>query len=428
MANRAKAVELACGDRERLERLSTCATASAREHVRSKALLYKASGWTDAAVADKMDVSVDTVRRCVARYESGGLEAALADAPGRGRRREISESDRLWAVSLACTKPKDVGRPAEFWYPASFAAYVREVAEAQGHPRMARVSETTLRKIMEEAKVRPFAVTYYCERRDPDFDRKAHDVLVVYKQLQMCLDADGNLVAEPTDGEGRVVHTLSYDEKPGIQALSTTGEDRPPVPGGAGGGTSAHMRDREYVRLGTLSLLAAIDLLTGVAVPMVSETHKSSDFVAFLRKLDGSYPKGDVIRLILDNHSSHVSAETQAYLNTVPGRFAFVFTPTHGSWLNLVESFFGKLARQMPGGIRVPGKKELEERILLYFDEVNEVPVPHRWTWGLDDIDLGAEDVDAIPLEVVNRKACRPEDRGKRAPEPPRRRRAKASA
>lgn len=188
------------------------------------------------------------------------------------------------------------------------------------------------------------------------------------------------------------------------------------------------MRDREYVRLGTLSLLAAIDLLTGVAVPMVSETHKSSDFVAFLRKLDGSYPKGDVIRLILDNHSSHVSAETQTYLNTVPGRFAFVLAPTHGSWLNLVESFFGKLARQMPGGIRVSSTRELEERILLYFDEVNEVPVPHRWTWGLDDIDLGAEDVDAIPLEVVNRKACRPEDRGKRAPEPPRRRRAKASA
>ena len=94
-----------------------------------------------------------------------------------------------------------------------------------------------------------------------------------------------------------------------------------------------------------------------------------------------------------------------------------------------MESLFGKLARQMPGGIRVSSKKELEERILLYFDEVNEVPMPHRWTWGLDDIDLGAEDVDAIPLEVVDRKACRPEDRGKRAPEPPRRRRrAKASA
>ena len=295
---------------------------------------------------------------------------------------------------------------------------------------MARVSETTPGKIMDEAKVRPFAVTYYCERRDPDFDRKAHDVLVACKQLRMCVDADGNLVAEPTDGEGRVVHTHTCDEKPGTWALSTTGEDRPPVPGGdAGGRPSPHRRDREYARLGTLSLLAAIDLPAGVAVPMAGDTHKSSDFVALLRKLDGSYPRGDVTGPVPDNHSSHVSAETQAYPDTVPGRFTFVLAPTHGSWLNLVESFFGKLARQMLRGIRVSSKREPGERILLYFDEADEVPVPHRWTWGLDDIDLGAEDVDAIPLEVADRKACRPKDRGKRAPEPPRRRRrAKASA
>ena len=162
---------------------------------------------------------------------------------------------------------------------------------------------------------------------------------------------------------------------------------------------------------------------------MAGDTHKGSDFVAFLRKLDGSYPKGDVIRPVPDDHSSHVSAETQAYPDTVPGRLAFVLAPTHGSWPDLAGSFFGRLARQMPGGIRVPGKRELEERILPCFDEADEVPVPHRRAWGLDDIDLGAEDVDAIPLEVADRKACRPKDRGKRAPEPPRRRRrAKASA
>ena len=422
MANRAKTVAIADGDRERLERLSTSATATAREHVRAKMLVYKSLGWTDAAVADKMDVGTSTVRRCVERYESGGLDAALEDAPGRGRRQEISESDRLWAVSLACARPKDVGRSAEFWYPASFAAYVREVAEAQGHPRMSRVSETTLRKIMDEAKVRPFALTYYCERRDPEFEAKKHDVLVVYKQLELCFDGGGELVAEPTDAGGRTVHTLSCDEKPGIQAIAATGGDRPPVPGGdARGRPSTHQRDHEYVRLGTLSLLAAIDLVTGVAIPQVSDTHRSSDFVAFLRKLDEAYPEGDVIRLILDNHSAHVSRETQEYLDTVPGRFAFVFTPTHGSWLNLVEAFFGKLARQMLKGIRVESKEELRERILLWFDEVNEVPVPYRWTWGLDDIDLGAEDVDSIPFEVVNAKACRPEDREKKAPRPRRR-------
>ena len=162
---------------------------------------------------------------------------------------------------------------------------------------------------------------------------------------------------------------------------------------------------------------------------MAGDTHKDPDLVALPRGPDGSHLRGDVTGPVPDDHPSHAFTGTQAHPDTVPGRFTFVLAPTHGSWLNLVESFFGKLARQMLRGIRVSSKKELEERILLYFDEVNEVPVPHRWTWGLDDIDLGAEDVDAIPLEVADRKACRPEDRGKRAPEPPRRRRrAKASA
>lgn len=209
---------------------------------------------------------------------------------------------------------------------------------------MARVSETTPGKITGEAKAGPFAAAYYCERRDPDSGRKAHDVLVACKQLRMCAGADGNLVAEPTDGEGRVARTHTCDEKPGTRALAATGEDRPPVPGGdAGGRPSPHRRDRERARLGTLSLLAAIDLPAGVAVPMAGDTHKSSDLVAFLRKLDGSYPKGDVIRLILDNHSSHVFAKTQVYPDTVPGRLALVLAPTHNSWPDLAGSFFGRL-------------------------------------------------------------------------------------
>ena len=114
---------------------------------------------------------------------------------------------------------------------------------------------------------------------------------------------------------------------------------------------STVQRDYEYKRLGTLSLLAAIDLLTGEAIPLASNTHKSSDFVTFLKILDGKYPKGDKIRLILDNHSVHTSRKTQEYPNTVPGKFEFVFTPTHGSWLNMVEGFFSKMTRQMLSGI-----------------------------------------------------------------------------
>lgn len=198
--------------------------------------------------------------------------------------------------------------------------------------------------------------------------------------------------------------------------MNTTAEDRPPVPNT--NKNSTIYRDYEYVRLGTLSLLAAIDLLTGEAIPLVSDTHKSSDFVCFLKMLDTKYPEGDKIRLILDNHSAHTSQETQEYLNTVPGRFEFVFTPTHGSWLNMVEGFFSKMTKQMLNGIRVSSKEELEKRIYKYFDEINEVPIPYHWSYKLDDIDIEKEDLSQIIYEVVNRKAAKPTDKDKRAPKP----------
>lgn len=234
---------------------------------------------------------------------------------------------------------------------------------------MATASVSSIRKILREAQLNPHKITYYCEKRDPDFDKKMHDVLVIYKQLEFRFDQNGKFIPFAADEE--VVHTLSYDEKPGIQAIATTSEDKLPVPDTEK--TSTIMRDYEYKRLGTLSLLAAIDLLTGEAIPIVSETHKSSDFVRFLDVLNDKYPKGDKIRLILDNHSAHTSRETQEYLNEIPGRFEFVFTPTHGSWLNMVEGFFSKMTRQMLTGIRAGSKEELEKRTYKYFEEVNAI-------------------------------------------------------
>ena len=147
-------------------------------------------------------------------------------------------------------------------------------------------------------------------------------------------------------------------------------------------------RDYEYKRLGTLSLLAGMDLLTGEIVPLVSSSHKSSDFIAFLKKRDEKYPEQDTIRLVLDNHSAHTSKETQKYLATRQGRFEFVFTPKHGSWLNLIESFFGKMAKQCLKGIRVESKEELDERIYHYIAEINEEPVVYHWTYKMDEISI----------------------------------------
>ena len=147
-------------------------------------------------------------------------------------------------------------------------------------------------------------------------------------------------------------------------------------------------------------MLAGIDLQTGEAIPLVRDKHSSKEYIEFLKLLDARYPQKDKIRLVLDNLKVHTSEETKKYLATVPGRFEFVFTPKHGSWLNLVEGFFSKLTRQSLKGIRVKTKEELVERIYKYFEEVNADPVVYHWKYRLDEIDPSEEiQVDTLPLK-----------------------------
>src|SRR3954470_18834444 len=178
------------------------------------------------------------------------------------------------------------------------------------------------------------------------------------------------------------VAIVSYDEKPGIQAIATTAPDLPPKPGVH----ATFARDYEYKRHGTLSLLAGIDLLTGKVHALVKDRHRSREFIEFLKCLDAAYPASTAIKLILDNHSAHISRETTAWLDArPPGRFEFTFTPKHGSWLNLIEGFFSKFARSVLRHIRVTSKDELKERIMAGIDEVNRHPVIHTWSYKLAD-------------------------------------------
>ena len=387
LAGSKTAVALGERDREMLERLARMRTAQAQTVTRARILLLRDSGETLVSIAEKVGLAVNSVRPCAARHPGGGVEHALSDGARSGRPREIDDADRAFVVDLACQRPADLGYAAELWTNDLLTAHVRKTAEAAGHPRLATVATGSVHNILAGAQIKPHKMAYYCERRDPNFKAKMHNVLLLYKQLSFRFDEDGNLI--PWE-EGQEIHVLSYDEKPGIQAIANTAPDLRPEADDAGGRGTVR-RDYEYRRLGTLSLLASIDLLTGEATPLVSETHKSSDYVAFLRILDGKYPKGDLIRIVLDNVSVHTSAETRRYLATVPGRFEFVFTPKHGSWLNLVEGFFSKMTRQMLRGIRVSSKDELRERILRYFKEVNADPVVYRWKWNLSDIDPTTE-------------------------------------
>ena len=384
MGRKSSIINLTAEDREYLEMQTRARTIQAQTVSRARILLLKADGCSIDDIADKVGINRKSVMLCLNKYAEGGVENALFDAPGRGRNAEITDDEKAWIINIACQKPIDFGYAAETWTYAKLTSHINKNAEAAGYTRLSTIHKSTVHSILDEAEIKPFRIRYYCENRDPDFDSKMHNVLLVYKQLSMQFDEDGHLIPWTEDKE--FVHVLSYDEKPGIQAIATTSEDLLPDER-----HSTISRDYEYKRLGTLSLLAGIDLQTGEAIPLVSETHNSKDYIEFLKILDSKYPEGDKIRIVLDNLKVHTSEETRKYLATVPGRFEFVFTPKHGSWLNMVEGFFGKMTKQMLRGIRVKSKAELVDRIYLYFAEVNAEPVVFHWKYNLDDIDVSEE-------------------------------------
>lgn len=372
-------LDLSNEDKDYLKSLSKKRTIQAQVVDRAKILLNKAEGQTFKEIAEKLAVSTATVRLCISKFNKGGVDAALFDIQRPGRPSEITDDAKAWIISIACQRPTELGYAQELWTLTSLHKHIQTHAENAGYPRLSTVTKPYIQKFLKEQNIKPFKIKYYCEKRDPDFEAKMHEVLLVYKQIEMQFDENGELIV-PDDYKPTI--TVSYDEKPGIQAISNTAPDlRPTTEQGE------VYRDAEYKRLGTLSLLAGIDLLTGEAIPLVSESHKSSDFIEFLKILDKKYPAQDTIRIILDNHSAHTSKETRRFLETMPkGRFKFVFTPKHGSWLNMIESFFSKMTNQMLRGIRVNTKEELTERIYKYFDEVNRDPVIYHWKYKMDVI------------------------------------------
>ena len=391
MGKRASSIKLSKEEREYLELQTRARTIQAQTVTRARILLLRADAVSIDAIADKVGLNRCSVMLCLKKFKEGGIENALSDAPGRGRNAEITDEEKAWIINIACQKPIDFGYAAETWTYAKLTSHINKTAEEAGYTRLSTIHKSTVNTILAEADIKPHKITYYCENRDPDFDSKMHNVLLVYKQLEMQFDESGKLIVS----DDTPVHVLSYDEKPGIQAIAATSDDLMPDEK-----HSTISRDYEYKRLGTLSLLAAIDLQTGEAIPLVRDKHSSKEYIEFLKLLDGKYPEGEKIRIVLDNLKVHTSEATRKYLATVPGRFEFVFTPKHGSWLNMVEGFFSKMTRQMLRGIRVKSKDELTDRIYKYFEEINEEPIVFHWKYNLDDIDVSEEIiVDTLPVK-----------------------------
>jgi transposase len=360
-------------DLKELEILSRSRTEPANRIQRATILLKYAMGEKITSIARQLNTTRPLVYRTIDKALAFGALQSLDDIQRSGRSRAIDDNAKNWILSTACQKPTELGYAAETWTYTQLVAHIQKHATTLGHHCLEKISRSKLHDILTEGEIKPHKIRYYLERRDPKFDEKMADVLYVYKDVEI-LNQSADIAREST--------TISYDEKPGIQAIKNIAAQLKPVPGEH----PTISRDYEYKRLGTVSLLGGIDLHTGEVHSLVRDRHRSREFIEFLNILDEKYPDDWIIRIVLDNHSSHISKETQKYLKTRPNRFHFIFTPKHGSWLNLIESFFSKITRSFLRHIRVDSKEELVNRIYQGIDEINQDPVVFRWRYKMDEI------------------------------------------
>ena len=297
MAGWRQAIELALSDADvtRLGAVARSRTEPASRVERARILL---AYWEDRsffAVAQAIGVHHQTVQRCVERALAYGPTVALDDRPRPGKEPTITAAAKAWVVDLACRKAKELGYPHELWTTRLLARHAREHGPSEGHTCLAKLAQGTLCNILNEQEIKPHKVRYYLERRDPEFKQKMAEVLCVYREVKLIKETAAAAKQEPSDA----VAIVSYDEKPGIQAIANTAPDLPPEPGVQ----AAFARDHEYKRYGTVSLLAGIDLLTGQVHALVRDRHRSREFIEFLKLVDAAYPTHTAIKLTYHKRS-----------------------------------------------------------------------------------------------------------------------------
>jgi transposase len=370
---RTKNVVLSNEERAELQRIAAARTESASHIQRARILLMVEDGRTNSQIKEACGASPEVINKTLDRYKTFGAIAALDDLARPGRPAEISDEDKAWIIDLACQSPKSLGYGPEKWTYSVLTKHIKTHCEEQGHPALSKIAPSKVWSVLDDDDIKPHRIRYYLTRRDENFEERMRDVLILYKKIAIEIETDQH--------DGTI--TVSYDEKPGMQVISNVDEDLPPR---KGAGFVA--RDYEYKRKGTVSLLAGLNLVNGHVTHIIRDSHSSQDFIEFLEKMMSEYPEAERFRIVLDNHSVHRSKKTMEFVKGCGKEIEFIFTPKHGSWLNLIESFFGKLSRCCLSGMRVKDRMELERRIDLFIKSVNEDPVIYHWTYKMDEIEV----------------------------------------
>ena len=306
--------------------------------MRSRIVLAAADGLGNTAIADKLDIHVSSARKWRSRFVADRLEG-LVDEPRPGRPRTVSD-DQVEAVITRTLETTPTN--ATHWSTRSLAAELG-------------MSQTAVSRIWRAFGLAPHKQDSWKLSKDPLFVDKVRDVVGLY-------------VNPP---ERALV--LCVDEKTQIQALNRTAPVFPMLPG-----TPARA-SHDYVRHGTSSLYAALDLTTGKVIGALHGRHRAREFVAFLKTIDANVPADLDVHLVMDNASTHKTPAVQRWLTAHP-RFVVHFTPTSASWLNQVEGFFGILGKQSLSLTNFPSKRTLREHIAAFMAGWNRSPTPFEWT------------------------------------------------
>jgi DDE superfamily endonuclease/Homeodomain-like domain len=338
-------VEVTAADRARLEAVVADRNSPQKHVWRARIVLLTADGCGTIEIMLRTGRAKTAVWRWQERYMQAGVGGLLRDKtrPSRVPPLPPGVAERVVALTLA-----DPPGEATHWTAAA-------MAQASG------ISASSVRRIWRSHGLQPHRVRRFKLSRDPQFAAKLRDIVGLY------VDPPAHAVV------------LSVDEKCQIQALDRTQPGLPLKRGRCG--TMTH----DYVRNGTTTLFAALDVLEGTVIGRCMQRHRHQEFIRFLNAVEAEVPAGKVVHVVLDNYAAHKHPKVVRWLGRHP-RFVFHFTPTSASWLNAVEGFFARLTRRRLRRGVFHSLVALQAAINRFVAEANADPRPFRWTKDPDAI------------------------------------------
>ena len=326
-------------DIELMDKILSAGNLQHKYAVRLQTVCNRAKGKTTNDTASFLGINIVTVSRYVHRFNTGGIESLLRDKTRLPGKAPISDEIKNELCRIVCNeKPAN----ATHWS-------TRELGKRMG------IGHATVNNILRERGLKPHIVKKFQFSTDPEFEKKLEDVVGLY------LNPPENSII------------LCVDEKSQIQALERSQPILPLLPG------VPERQSHDYYRHGTTTLFAALNVLSGKVIGECKEKHKASDYISFLRKIDRQCPKGKILHIVADNYSAHKTKEVREYLESKNGRFVEHFIPTHSSWLNIVERWFGEITNKTIRRDSWTGVQELENAITNFIKTWNKSG--KRFTW-----------------------------------------------